>query len=162
MLTNTNIEKDKIDMKLRWVNPIHYCTDWLITSHYRYKEATGFRERWRRWEWDCAHNLYSKINYDFWNNYLYLYLYPAEFAIRNYLYWTIQHTLLSEHPWYKLSEIRALRCKNELMQHLLRCSKCCSKYTTNYHALMLRTLFCPVWHGDHTWGALKGAEKLPL
>ena len=36
--------------------------------------GTRIRQAWGKWwEWDCAHNLYSKINYDFSNEYLYLY-----------------------------------------------------------------------------------------
>ena len=50
--------------------PKCHCFEWLRTLHCWYKEGAGFGE-W--WEWDCAHNLYSKINYDFLNPYLYLY-----------------------------------------------------------------------------------------
>ena len=57
--------------------PKCHCPEWIGTSYYtcyRYKEGTGFGERW---ELDRAHNLYTKMNYDFLNNYLYLYLYLA-------------------------------------------------------------------------------------
>ena len=65
-------------------------------KHHRYKEGAGFGE-W--WDQDCGHNLYSKINYDFLNNYLYLYLYPADYTIRNHLFPAIRQILLSVHPY---------------------------------------------------------------
>ena len=39
---------------------------------------------------DCTHNIYLKLNYDFLNNFLYLYLYLANFNIWNSLYLAVQ------------------------------------------------------------------------
>ena len=103
------LKKIIFDIKFSWVNPIHHlsapkchCSEWLRTSHYRYKEGTGFGERWKP---DCAENLYMKVNYDFLNNCICICIrlssqfysvelsvsvYPANFSIRNYLHPAIQ------------------------------------------------------------------------
>ena len=59
------------------MNPINHlsapkchCPEWIGTSHYGFKEGGGFEECLER---DRAHNIDSKISYDFFNNYLYLY-----------------------------------------------------------------------------------------
>ena len=69
--------------------PICYCPEWIGTSHWRYKEWADFGEWWER---DCVHNIDSKISYDILN--IYLYLYPTNFIIPNYLYPTIRQILL--------------------------------------------------------------------
>ena len=81
------------------MNPINlrsapkcHCPGWIGTSHYRYEEGAGFGEWWER---DCSQNMFSKINYDFLNNYLYLYL-----AIRQILLSGIICIRLSDKFYY--------------------------------------------------------------
>ena len=71
------LKKIIFDAQFTWMNAINHlsapkchCPEWIGTSYNRYKEGGGFGE-W--WEQDCAHNIDSKISYDFLNNYLYLY-----------------------------------------------------------------------------------------
>ena len=72
------LKKLIFDIKFSLVNPVHhlsapkfYFSEWLRTSHWTYKERTGFRGRW---ELDCSDDLYTTINYYCGNNFLYLYL----------------------------------------------------------------------------------------
>ena len=76
--------------------PKCHCLEWLGSSNYRYKDGAGFQE-WR----NRAHDTYSKVNYDFLNNYLYVYVY---LAIRHILLSGIICILLSGKFYYpKLS-----------------------------------------------------------